>query len=477
MKYMLYFLLLNATLSAANSVEIVENCLRDLKSKDASVRHRSILVLSKYKSEPAAIAGLLISLDDANAKNRLQALVPLVGPAVNLKRDALIKFLNMIGDENVSIRRLVSSNAPRKYSFFRLIYGFNSKIPVDTLGKLSSAFNDKDDIVRQNMYKNLRTYSELVTKKMIISGLSDINHQVRINALIAAANTLGYALFCPNVKGLLNDKEKRIRLRLVKILSQNNFNGREELLKVLEKDNDFEISTEALIGLVREGFHSRWPALLKRLKNPQLKSEQGITIIKEIPTIKEKGKARLIILDLFKHPRSAFRVQALYLYFWKYRSMKDKGLLQSMLKDASKNVRSCVADILVRENIKLDDIKEISKSKYADVRIFAIRATGRHPAEKLKEILSDFVLDDSVNVRKEAMVQLAKRKVPSWEGILEDSLYDDEKEIQILAEYLLLLYKPKNLQKIIIAYIKDGENKQLKQRLKRFLNQKSVPQL
>jgi HEAT repeat protein len=75
-------------------------------------------------------------------------------------------------------------------------------------------------------------------------------------------------------------------------------------------------------------------------------------------------------------------------------------------------------------------VRQFLDSDYPDVRSAGVQRARSLPPEQAQEILLDACLDDDLDVRCNALTQLALGRTPGWEEILIQSLGDPEEQVQ-----------------------------------------------
>ncbi len=446
-----------------SEIQTITKCLEDLTSSSVDIRKRAVLILGKY-SHSAAKSAIIRSLRDDDASIRRSALVSMTETRP-FPENSRNEVLTMIGDEDVHIRRIASSYIPDIMGFGRTFIRIRGQIrthqfPPDLQLIIKKAFTDNDSIVRKNMITGYQHFKGIIDNSTILGLLHDSDRDVRILALNAISSSLNHAEFVNQTKFLENDSDKTLRLHYVKILARLNITLTINILKSMTDDDDFEISTEALIILFENNNFSYYPELKKRLSNHRISQISGTKIIRKLGFMKDGGEAELIAL--FSHKNIGFRELALQTYgdyFWKTANL---NLLIDLLDDPLQQIRSRVTYVLLR-NGKLDmrDLQRLSMSHYSDIREFVITYSKRLDNVGAMRLLIDLIIDDDNSIRIKALMEIINRRLDNWQELLAQTLMDDEDEIGGEMVRMIRVSNNKETIAFVRGILEISENKKL----------------
>ena len=452
--------------------ETIRKCLEDLNSDADEVRKRAVLILGKY-SNPLAINGIIRSLEDKNPDIRRSALVSLTEKPV--MQNAAESILNMIGDSDVHIRRIASSYIPEIMRSYR--NHLQGRLGPSGFGKsskkfqnlISQSFLDEDSIVRKNMMTHHQYFRGLLKKVTLRKLLNDPDREVRVLALNASRVVFPGREFIEAVGPLSSDSDPFIRKRLINLLGNLNDSSGDEILHKLLEDKNFEISTEAFLALFRRQDFSIYPELRKRLDSPQIKSQTVSNIINLIPLMGEDGEEAL--LELMAHPSLKHRQVALEVYGRSYRKNANVKMLVNLMNDPSKVIRDTANRIFLQlQKIEFKEMQSLISSPYLEARQIALTVSKRLPLSQAEEVIMELILDEITEIRLLAIEEAIRRRIKGWEMVAEQTLTDEDVEIQQKTVMLLLNVRSKKTDEILLNFTNSTDNTILKQVILEGLN-------
>jgi len=444
---------LDAAFGTESEEETIRKCLRDLQSDEVHKRQRAVLILGKYTGNAQATRALLGAIDDPAAKIRRSVLVALSESKRGLPLAAGPLILRRLGDVDVEVRRLASNLAGGAARIGRIMYHNGtggSALPEGLQRRVIAAFADADPVVRKNMIDNYRDFRSFVPESAIAKLLHDPKREVRVLALKAAPDVFSHRRFVQAVRHLAEDDNRYLRLLLARQLARGYFSGKEELLRKLTEDRDFEVATVATMALFRAGEHELWPQVKRRLHDQRLDPDTGRQIIQYLPELGEAGAARL--LELLRHPRPSFRESALRVLNGKYPRKLSVARLGEALGDPSRSLRELAGTYLLARGTPPPAIRrDILRSRFVDVRRLALRFVHSLNKQVAKDALMELMLDESTELRRQALLAMARRGLPDWIGIAGMTLDDPNEQLRTTAADLLL----RDLSKAAVGELTD----------------------
>ena len=446
-------------LKADNEALIQEN-LRNLNSSDAAVRHRAIIVLSKFNNDPRAMPAMINALRDTSPKVREAALVSI--QSMPMTQNALNDVVNCIDDPSVSVRRICSSMLRNYFPDGSPNTLFLTR---EVKQKISKAFTDKDDVVRRNLIARYSAFSSLLPDSTLSKLLKDKNREVRILALVAASRSSYGRQFLSKVRHLAKDEDRLIRLKLVKTMQARMYLD-EKMIATLMEDKDSEISTYAeLMQLSLKPDSKRWKSLYSKVNSADTKSELAIVIVKELIKSFKADKGELT--KLLKHNKSAIRKAALQNMLIYKRSLIKNSDYIDFLSDSNSEIRKTAMRQVDLSKIPLEKIEAFAESPYSDIRNLVLVICNTQQVKGESELIMGLFLDDNTEVRSTALKLIYIKKLEDWQQILEDSLEDDEMAVKKMA--VQLSAQNKGTQKALYKYLKDGDDEELKLFIRQYL--------
>ncbi len=473
-----------------SAAETISKSLRDFQSEDAEVRKRAVLILGKYPSTVAKRA-LLTALTDKEAGIRRSALVSLNNWMVEkpiFSANEVEQLMMMIGDADVSIRRIASSALPQllmRHSRQRSIIispnqvQTRSKLPPVLVKVLRDASRDDDATVRKNLVSAWLYLRQYIPDELALERLKDKNREVRILALERGKMILPRDVYERAVVTMVDDPDRIIRLRLATVLGRQFGAGGKtvQALQALAEDKDFEISTEAYIGLMRHTPKTAAAELMKRLEDPQMRGEQAKNIIEALPRAREVGMNYL--LRLVDHEKSKYRLTAFRTYVQRFWGKGNPELAMKMVDDPASAIRGEAIELLARsQSLTLKTVAKLAQSKYDDVRRAALVFSHRLPKnEALEEVVMGLLIDESAEVRRLAIFVIGSREMTDWVQIMGDALGDEDKDSRQQAALTLIEKRDENKEadKLIKRYLEKGGNDELKTFIKKEIENRSLP--
>jgi HEAT repeat protein len=423
--------------------ETVAKCVADMASKEAGTRRRAILVLGKYPANPTALMTLQRALQDPDALVRRSALVSFSEQRA-LPMPAIKPILGLLEDPDVHVRRIASSMLPELLLRNRLAAGGGIRPPIrpgtqpnrpadPTVELLNKALGDADATVVKNVLSASGMLLGELDVGRIAACLQREDREVRVLALqtlqrypMRKEEQMAAAL-----APLTKDKDEAVRQETAKLLARCGATGIPSL-RVLAKDSASAVRLAAARQLI----------LFQDADSAKLLHQ--LVLDATIPPDERAGLVHYLLredpphVELLKQlaDDGPAEVRAAALRSLGSRQLGDRtpaaAFFMKQLQDPSVQVRQAAAGALLSVSPRLDEetVRQFLDSKYPDVRQSALVRARLLPPEQAREILLDACLDDDLDVRCAALMQLALAKVPGWEDILAQSLNDPEERIR-----------------------------------------------
>lgn len=460
----------------------IQRARKDLMSESSERRAGAVMLLGKYE-HPSARQPVVEALKDPAARVRRAALVSVAEWSRNAPVSAVIPVLNLVGDEDLDIRRTASATLPvmmtirRTYEMIRG-QGAVEPIPTQTEETLLAAFQDEDAIVRRNMVNNAYALGIHIPSKTWMALLDDPDRQVRLAALPMAARHSDSDAFLQKAAEIAQREDAAERLQLARELSLRSFDpGTLQLLKMLSEDSNDEIASEALLGLLRnQPNRTHMQEAVKRLASGRMSQEQAIQFFRIIRIAPDEAAPYLEALISLKNATLRREAVRAYLQFDLVRGKPE--VLATLLEDPSPEVREQVLRYLSSGTGRLNEqlLETMLFSDYEDLRNGLIPVTRQMQPTKAGTILFDLLLDESIDVRTGALSEIVERQLPGWEKVLSASLLDSDFKLQRLALSLTLKHPYEGDREALATYLEEYPQSPLAQLVKARLGEISSTQ-
>jgi HEAT repeat protein len=447
--------------------ETVAKCVADMAAKDVATRRRAILVLGKYPTNPKALMALLHALQDPDAMVRRSALVSFSEQRATPPM-AIKPILGLLEDPDVHVRRIASSMLPELLLRSRLGMGGAIRPPLRhgttpnqsedaTVKLLNKALGDPDATV----VKNILSASGMLLADMdidrIAACLQSKDREVRVLALqtlqrcpIREEEKLAGAL-----APLTKDQDEAVRRETAKLLARCGAAGIPSL-RILAKDTAATVRLAAARQLILFEDEGSAELLHHLLQDTAVPPDERSGLVHYL--LRESPPNVELLRQLAASGPAEVRAAAL-------RSLGNRRLgdkappasfFLKQLADPSIQVRQASAGALLSVAPRLDEnqVRGFLDSKYPDVRQAALVRARMLPPDQAREILLDACLDDDLDVRCSALMQLALARVPGWEDILGQSLNDPEERIRRTAINALGMRRSERSVQVLQEFLK-----------------------
>lgn len=452
--------------------ETINRALQDLQSDNPEMRAGAAMLLGKYHA-PVAKAAVIDALDDPSARVRRAALVSIAEWRHGLPSDSVEPILMHIADEDVEVRRMVSSMSPQLMSIWRtsrMIRPDLKNRPMNPAVReaLQRAFQDEDAVVRRNMLINFNNLSLRIEPEVFIALLSDPDRGVRLDAIpLAIAYAEPRDWQAPAQKIVEGDDLTALQ-RLTAELGRRGSEEGLELLQQIAASDNAEIAAEAHLALFRwTGAPYELDWLIKALANDRLSQDQGQRLIQSLRGYRELATPLAPTLTELKS--SVLRAEAVRLFLNLNLAEQYPEITQRLLSDSSQEIRTmAVTHFYARADLVTDElVLSLLDNPYPDVRASMVQLAIRQPPEKAENMLFDLMLDESVDVRIAAMEAISAMQFEGWTDVVAASLEDPDLAMQRSAVVILLRERqfPRRAE-ILRGYIEDNPKSPLAPRIR-----------
>lgn len=418
----------------------IERSIEDLKSDNSEVRAGAVMILGKYEHTHAreAVIGVL---RDPSARVRRAALVSVVEWSRGAPGSAVMPVLELLGDDDVEIRRAASSSLSammgirRTYQVIRPQSGLAGDLPPGVEAVMRRAFQDEDVLVRRNMLANYHALGLSLAPEAWEALLTDVDRQVRLAALPLAGRHAPQDVFYRQAAALTESEDRVERLQLAREMATRGSRPEaREVLVVLAADGDREVAAEALIGRLRfESSRSLMQEAVRRLLEGDMTQEQGVRFFRVMRI--NPAEAAPYLPRLIELEDATLRREAVAVYLDVGLGRQRPDVFKQLLADRSPEVRQEVVHHLVSESGRLNPalVEMMLASPYPDVRAGLIHGTGHMPAERAADVLFDLLLDERQDIRTRALRDIVERRLPGWSQALSATLRDPDTQMQRIA--------------------------------------------
>ena len=437
----------------------------DLQHEDEEIRLGATMLLGKY-NQPEAIRLLNQALRDASTPVRRAAVVSLLERRRITDPETGRALLRRLGDPDPEIRRHVSFALGLLGSGLRVtqpsLGGGNRsviRIPPDLERVLLDAFSDEEPIVRINMLRNHSALGLAVSHDLIIDRLADENREVVISAIAMTRRIPVSERLLDEMERLAGTNDDGIRFEVVTALKRNRDSRVATLLRAMVDDPDPLVRTEAILSLAAfdgsiesDTLHE----ILKWISEQENPTRQIMRVVDDLRRIGPQAKEAYA--GLTRHPNSRVRLIAWRSYLSYDEGWENPEIWLRVSTDESSEVRSHIIRnvISMRKQVGPAHIAELAESRHEDVRQLAVKFLQRIDHAQGSELVIRFLIDDSLEVRLEALKMMTSRQFEQWDSFLGRSLYDDEVKVQKIAVDLLMA-RPKLGQLILQSFVTEND--------------------
>lgn len=448
-------------------LDTIARSVEDLKSRNVDTRVGAIMLLSKY-TDTEAILGVASGLTDPHVRVRRAALVSMVEKQNSIPPEVIESVLMLVDDEDAEIRRMVSSSLGlflslwNNYFSGNVFAGRRQELPRGIQNKMISVFLDEDVVVRRNMLSYFVQLDIHMPDVVLENLLSDVDNQVRLEALRLAYRISRFNTIVKMGDGLKDDRYQAIRMMFAHILGVYAGEESRELLEYMLKDRDPEVVVQAELALFRQN-----PSLVEAerlvgyLFSNRFNQEQGESYIETVSHLRSGSLA--LLEKILTVENTEYRLAALRHYSRDASLRENEVLFLTLSNDSSNRIRRQVINFfrMNRDDVSFDLVDGLVMAKYVDVREFAVMLTRALKKEDSEMLLLDFLIDEEVRVRLLALSELIVSEYEGASNILRLSLKDSDFQMQRQAVLMLInLNDPAELDFLKSVY-KENPDSQL----------------
>jgi HEAT repeat protein len=450
-----------------------QQALKAIKSGSVPMRRSSVLLLGKFEDE-VSMTAVLGAVSDSDASVRHAALTAineylmvsrslfvLVLKQENQKtKNQLIKDLfRLIGDSDIDNRRLAS----RLVFSLGLSVGFRVEfLPKDIQSEIKERFEDSDEQVRFNLYYNYTLLRKLVPADILLKGLADKSHQVRMEAL----EKLVYYerdFAWRNLEHLLAIDDEESRVFVMKSFSTYPPPASQvSLFKTLMNDPNPLVSAYAMYGLVRRKHYpsiSEFDQVIGRLKPADHVLARNL-----IYSVAQRSEFNDWLKEKYKDQDFLFYSVVLGIYMQHHRQELSVDQLLKYLGSSNENISTTASYILSNRKCELNQLLPLVDSDYTHTRENLINISYRLPKKDQAELLSLLILDDDPTVQVQALRLYGRLRLPDYLVYAEGAL--SELENRNLVSVALQIFVVNRGKLIQLIQSKPEFRKNLKQAIR-----------
>lgn len=413
----------------------VARALQNLQSAVADERRAAVMLLGKYNL-PEAREGVIRALTDESGSVRLAAVVSLFESPRNLPRQAQWQVFALLGDEEVSIRRIVSNVLPFVASAFPVSFDRDRRepqrdLPDEFANLVFEAFSDEDALVRRNMISNYRQLYVPLPEERLIALLHDPDPEVAMIALQTGDRVLSSESFSREAKTLVERGDRTYRLNLTRYLAHHREPDALRALDSLSEDEDRQVRLEASLALFTNSPSKEdYRTLLDELQAGRLYSDTTEKILQAAAYLGTNGREFLV--EGLGHQSTLYRrhtAQTLFTYYPREISFEE---VDKLLHDDARDIRERAVNFLLRHGRRWspEDLTGLVESPHSANRLAVLQLLPRVPEADRQDILMELLLDDHREVQGKAVEAIAQEKIPNWETILFRATRLDSPEIR-----------------------------------------------
>lgn len=423
--------------------ETINRALEDLKSDNPEIRAGAAMLLGKYPANQAKKA-VVKALDDPSPRVRRAALVAIAEWRHGISVEAVEPILSHIADEDVEVRRQVSSMIPQMMSIFRTARMIRPDFNQQSLNPrirqaLLKAYQDEDAVVRHNVLIAHQEMNIHPPAEVFIELLSDPDRKVRLEAIPLA---IGYGRpedWRKPAEAIIEGDDRVAQVRLTAELGRRGSQQGLELLEMITASDNPEIAAEASLSLFRwTGDPNQLKWLIEQLEADRLTQDQGqrlIQLMRGYPDLSAPLAPALTEL------RSAvLRQEAVRLFLSLGLTDQYPEIYERFFTDSSKDIRAmAIAQLTARPDfVTPARIDSLLDNPHADVRASLVNLAIRLPQQQANNLLLDLMLDESVDVRVAALETISTLRLPKWTDIVASSVEDPDFAMQRAAVLIIM---------------------------------------
>ncbi|TVR51019.1 MAG: hypothetical protein EA425_08210 [Puniceicoccaceae bacterium] len=416
--------------------ETVNRALETLDDPNPEVRRAAVMLLGKYPVPPAR-AGVRRGLHDSDAGVRRAALVSLFETPSVLDGSTGAAVLGLLGDEDVSIRRIASNVVPMTLGAFPVSMQpgqsrLGRNLPPDLAAILREAFLDEDVTVRRNLAGHFPSLFINLPPAVLEKLLRDPDNEVAIHFLRSSLQQIPDDRLAGLLPELARRSSEPYRLELARQLGMLPRPVAEEALGLLAEDEAPPVAFAARLS--RFSLRPRaddYRDLYQRSQDIRLDETTLQRLVRASGQL-PGDDAETFLRKWLDHGDVAARRTALQLYFSRFAREGALGpLVRAAATDPSSQLRGNALAYLgqIEARLRDEDLRALMGSAHSESRRQAVLWTRRLPDDLAGELAFDGLLDTATEVRAAALGEIARRRLPDWEEILAATLRDPDPQL------------------------------------------------
>ncbi|MBK1859079.1 HEAT repeat domain-containing protein [Cerasicoccus arenae] len=423
--------------------ETIQRALADMQSDKAEMRVGAVMLLSKYHANEAKKA-VVEALNDPNARVRRAAVVSIAEWRHGLPVEAVEPVLLHIADEDVEVRRSVSSIIPQMMSIMQMAsmirpdFG-NRPLSPEVRRALMGAYHDEDAVVRRNILTNSSNLNLSTPPEVFVEMLDDSDRGVRLEAIPLAIGYGNPVQWTKPAQKIIEGDDTVAQLRLTAELGRRGLPEGIELLRQISQLDNLEIAAEAHLSLFRwTGEPPELDWLIKALVADRLTQDQAQRLLQMLRNY--EGLAAPLAPALTELRSSVLRLEAVRLFVSLDLAEQYPEIMARILMDSNQEIRAMgMTQYYVHPELVNDEIIDgLIDNPHADVRAALVQLAIRQPRAEAEGLLYDLMLDEAVDVRIAALETISTMRLEGWPEVVSASLEDQDIAMQRTAVVIML---------------------------------------
>ena len=399
------------------------DALVQIKSTSPEARRSAILLLGKFE-DSVSITAIVNALGDSDAAVRYSALSAIseylmvnsvvavrVLQQVNQRNHnrTIGAVFKMVGDSDVDNRRLASKLAVLIGRYMGFLPQF---LPASVQQKVLAGYQDSDAIVRFNMFRNYPSLSKITPNSVLLKGLTDSDSLVQKEALEKLVNY--QRTFAGENLGLLMETTNESS-RLF-IMQRFQYNTRQKpvalaFAKLLTDANPI-VAGYAMYGLALIKQYPTVAQLNKTLDAIGPKELQlGQNIINSVGRL---SQFKEWISQKYKEKDYPFHKAIVPIYIQLNRNDFSVEELVGWLDQPDQNISRMVSYVLRTKRVSLSQLLPLVDSEYQHTRLNLITIAYHLVKKDKAELLSLLILDDDLNIQRQALQTYGRLKLEDY---------------------------------------------------------------
>ncbi len=437
--------------------ETVERAIKQFESKNPDLRRSAVMLLGKYPVRPAQeVVGK--ALEDSDAGVRQAALVSVLEEPGQMGSEFTDKLVRLLGDPDVSIRRITSNSIPMILNSFPFILQAGAgqmqrQLPDDAAKILRDAFRDEDVSVRRNMVNSYPMLRVNLPEETVVSLLRDPDTEVAVHSLRWGLPLLNPATLSREIENLVRHENPVFRLELARALQFRLSPEALDALEILQEDPHPPVALEAMLAIFNHRqFVGLYERMVKLYRESGAGSDAGQRLIFAAQMLGDQGEP--FLREWLKDSNPAHRQQAAQVYLNRFAKQAEMDFLLSLLDDSVQGVRQQAMRALMQshERLTLEHVRQTLSSRYVDVRRATAGLAAFLPPDQAEDILLDLLLDGVRDVQVAALQQIGQRQIDGWEEIMGISLRVEDPIVSRNALEWLMRHPTPHTLDLIRAY-------------------------